>query len=485
MTFVSNLEPEVLWKYFDDILTIPRGSKNEAAAREYVLAKATSAGLSFSTDPAGNVVVRRPASPGLETVPGTILQCHLDMVNEKNSEVEHNFDTDPIRPVRDGAFLKADGTTLGSDNGLGMAACLAILEDSELCAGPLECLFTVDEETGLTGASALSEDFLTGVLLINLDSEEEGSIYIGCAGGSGQNLRLPLDKVPSSRQERALLIALRGYRGGHSGVDIHRQRGNAIQLLSRILNAASALSFGLAKISGGNMHNAIPREAQAVVTTGSDSAAALRLQIESEFAAVQAQYRPEEPGAELTVQDTEPPAQILTSESRDKVLRLLHILPHGVCAMSYDIPELVETSCNLALARTESSALTIHLSSRSSSSAALADLQLRIDSAAALAGADSERLEGYPGWQTDLSSVLLGHAQEVYRRQFGVDPAIKAIHAGLECGIIKEKYPHLEMISIGPQIEFPHSPDERVQIDSVGRFYCLVRELLTEIARGE
>ena len=484
MTFVSDLEPSLVWRHFDQILTIPRGSKKEDRARDYVVEVGKRCGLLPKVDRAGNVLIRKPPTTDPAAKDTVILQCHLDMVNEKNSDVRHDFDRDPIRPIRAEGYLTADGTTLGADNGIGIAMCLAILEEADLGHGPLECLFTVDEETGLTGAGALEPDWLSGRFLINLDSEEEGIVYIGCAGGSGQNLALPVTRqsVPASGWT-GLHLQVSGLKGGHSGTDIQLQRANAIQIAARLLHRASQQQgFALAALQGGNMRNAIPREAQADLAVEIGRVQALETALEEAFVRVRTQFRPAEPDMELVLKRVATPTSALTSDSAERVIRLLHGLPNGVIAMSYDIPDLVETSTNLATAELDEELCRIHLSSRSSSEIALQELQLRISAVAKLAGCDVETVEGYPGWQPDLKSPLLARVRETFQRVSGSEPSVKAIHAGLECGIIKQKYPELDMVSIGPQIEFPHSPDERVQIDSVGRVYELVKELLRVLA---
>lgn len=483
MSFVSELEPNVLWQHFDEILKIPRGSKNEAGAREYVIQVAQRCGLEYHTDKAGNLVVRKPARSGFEKSAGVVLQCHLDMVNEKNSDVRHDFFKDPIQPVRDGSYLKAAGTTLGSDNGIGVAASLAVLNGDTLKHGSLECLFTVDEETGLTGAANLDPSLLQGTRLINLDSEEEGTFYVGCAGGAGLNLSLPLTSTPAPSHSSMMQVKLHGLRGGHSGVDIHLQRGNAIQLLARTLYSVShQVSFQLADFSGGNMHNAIPREAFATIAVEQGREKDLENSLHPIFAAMQTEFRSADPDMKLTLSLADSDSAVLDPDTTKRVLRLLNALPHGVQAMSPDIPDLVETSANLATARTEGNVLLVHCSNRSSVESALQAIQQKIEAIARLAGAEVEWLEGYPGWRPDLDSSVLQTARRVYRRLFERDPQIKAIHAGLECGIIKEKYPEMDMVSVGPQIESPHSPDERVKIDSVEHFYRLLTGILEELA---
>jgi dipeptidase D len=479
VSFVATLEPRELWQHFDHILTIPRGSKNEDAIRRYVLSVADRKGLAHDTDAAGNVIVRKPGQTNAAVV---ILQGHLDMVNEKNSNVVHDFTKDAIQPQHAGEYLTATGTTLGSDNGIGVAAMLALMESTSVAHGPLEFLFTIDEETGLTGAAEVDATLLTGRRLINLDSEEENTVTVGCAGGASSTLRLPLQTQPTG-SAAALTVRLHGLRGGHSGIDIHLQRGNALKLLVRMLHAAHLSSpLRIADLVGGNMHNAIPREASAVVVIDA-KVNDVREALQAEFSGVRAEYASADPDMELVVQDAELPGTVWTAETTSTALALLEALPHGVLAMSLDIPGLVETSTNAATARVAEGRLIMLMSNRSSVASALRAVRRRIRAIAQLAGADVQEATGYPGWKPDLSSQLLQVVREVHKQTLGSDPEIKAVHAGLECGIIGEKIVGMDMISFGPQIEFPHSPNERVHIESVARFYRLLIATLERLAR--
>lgn len=481
MTFVADLEPNSLWSHFDEILTIPRGSREEDQMRAFVVAAAEQNGLEHRVDDTGNVVVKKPGSAGKERAPATILQAHLDMVNEKNSDVDFDFSKDAIQPVLDGEYLTAKGTTLGSDNGIGVAAMLAIMEASDLVHGPLELLFTIDEETGLTGAMGLDASLLSGKQLINLDSEEEGTLTVGCAGGADSDVALPLDTTSAPSGATAHTVRLAGLAGGHSGVDIHLQRGNAVQLLARMLDAA-ALPGLLASIEGGNKHNAIPREAWATVVIADGAAGGFFTRLDAELERVRAEFSVPEPGMEMSVDEVAVPATVWTAHATTRVLQLLVALPHGVVSMSYDIPGLVETSTNLAAVKPADGTLKVLMSSRSSVASALDWIRQKIVAVGKLAGADVEHHDGYPGWKPDLDSRLLGVVRSVHTRVLGSDPHVEAIHAGLECGLIGEMVPGMDMISIGPQIEFPHSPSERVKVDSVGRFYDLLTETLKELA---
>jgi len=483
MTFVSDFEPKALWQHFDEILTIPRGSKEENRIRQYVVDVAERNGLSYDVDGAGNVVVRKPASPGRESAEATILQGHLDMVNEKNSDVDHDFSRDAIKPALDGEYLTASGTTLGADNGIGVAAMLAVAESKDLAHGPVELLFTIDEETGLTGAAELEGSLLKGRRLLNLDSEEEGELCVGCSGGADSTLTLPLESSGIPSGSMAVQIKIHGLKGGHSGIDIQLQRGNAVKLLARALYAISSrVAFRLVGIEGGNKHNAIPREAFATAVLPATEKAQFTKSLDEEFAAIFDEFRPAEPEMQIEVTDLAAPTEAWDDATTEKVLQLITALPHGVLAMSYDIPDLVETSTNLATVVMKDGELVIGLSSRSSIDTALRALRQSIRATAALAGAGVEEGNGYPGWKPNLQSPILAVLKQVHVDKLGKEPEIKAIHAGLECGIIGEKVPGMDMISFGPQIEFPHSPDERVKVDSVGTFYDLLATTLERLA---
>ena len=483
MSFVRDLEPRSLWAHFDRILEIPRGSKEEDAMRAYVLEVAEGTGLEHQVDDAGNVVVRKPGSAGHEDGPITILQSHLDMVNEKNADVDHDFSKDPIEPRRDGDWLTARGTTLGADNGIGVAAMLAVMEADDVVHGPLELLFTIDEESGLTGAAQLDGSMLQGRQLLNLDTEEEDAVTVGCAGGGDSHLSLKVTRTDPPADARAVALSLRGLKGGHSGIDIPLQRGNAVRLLARILDAgARGSSFHLADFAGGDKHNAIPREARALVVLPAEEVESFRKRAQDEFTAVQDAFAAAEGGMRFTAETGEVPEAVLDRASSWAALHLIHALPHGVASMSYDIPDLVETSTNLAKAALDFDRLEILTSTRSSVASELEALRARIRATAHLAGADVEEAAPYPGWKPDLDSHVLHVLKETFEEERGEPPHVEAVHAGLETGIIGEKVPGMDMVSFGPQIEFPHSPDEKVLIPSVGRFYRLLVRTLEKLA---
>lgn len=480
MTFVSDLKPRSVWQHFDQILTIPRGSKNEEGMRKYVISIADKNGLSCRVDEAGNVLVRKPAAPGREKVAPLILQAHLDMVNEKSADVEHDFEKDPLIPRREGDLLKASGTTLGADNGIGVATQLAILENPDIEHGPLELLFTVDEETGLTGAAQLQPDFLKGKRLINLDSEEEGAIYVGCAGGAGVTLELNFETEPSPAESHTLELKVAGLRGGHSGVDIQLQRANAIKILARAL-AQTDVPFQLAHLSGGNKRNAIPREARATLTLQKSQQSVFKRSLEACLKAAADEFGAADPELSWSFSEQPLPPSVLKAAASRQVADLLNGLPHGVEVMSYEIPELVETSENLATVQLEKGKLSIHVSCRSSVASALQAVSGSIISIGHLVGAHIRVDDTYPGWQPNLESPLLALARQIFEEKLGRPAEVKAVHAGLECGLIGETYPDMDMISIGPHIQDPHSPNESVRIPTVSSFWELLITLLERV----
>jgi len=481
---LSGLEPKALWAHFEKFLAIPHTSGNEKGMAEYLLAFAESHGLKADRDEAGNVVVRIPASKGKEKAPVVVLQGHMDMVGDKNADVQHDFDKDPIKPRRDGDWIKASGTTLGADNGIGLAAALALAEAKDVVHGPLEILATVDEEVGLTGAGKIKPGFLSGQVMLNLDSEKLGEVTIGCAGGGDSTLTLPLETLDIPAGTRAFTLKVFGLRGGHSGIDIHEQRGNAIKILARLLTAICAQHpCHIVSLSGGNKRNAIPREAFAevmVLETAVDEAKGF---LQDEIARIALELGGREKGLAASLEPSDGGhSRVLAVKSQTVLLDLLSALPHGVEKMSYDIAGLVETSNNLATISTDNGSAVIGTSTRSSISSALHALRGRIAACARLAGAETVENTPYPGWKPNLDSKVLKVFKKVHKDVFGKEPETIAIHAGLECGIIGEKFPGMDMISFGPTIENPHSPDERVNVPSVGQFWKLLSALLGELA---
>jgi len=479
---IQNLEPRHLWNHFDRIRSIPRPSRHEEKIRAHLLAWAKERGFATRVDQAGNMVVTVPATKGHEKAPVLVLQAHMDMVCEKNADVSFDFAHDAIQLERDGDWLKAKGTTLGADNGIGLAAALAVADDDTVVHGPLELLITMDEETGLTGAAQLDPSLVGGRRMLNLDSEELYAIYIGCSGGGNSVFTLPVEGEAPARGARTVEIAVTGLKGGHSGMEIQMQRGNAIRLLARILRAVGG-EIRIDKIDGGNAHNAIPREARAVITLPASGVDALRSAVEEQSGAIKEELAVSDAGVAIAVNDVSAtPARVMTADSTRRVIGMLASLPHGVDAMSLDVPGLVETSSNLAAVKTEGDSVTVLMSVRSSIRSSLIALRDRAQAAAELAGASVEHKDPYPGWKPNLKSEVLGKAKRVHKDQLGREPHLTAIHAGLECGVIGEKYPGMDMISFGPTIEGPHSPDERVNIPSVETFWKFLSALVTELA---
>ena len=482
MSVIDNLEPKLLWKEFEEISKIPRCSKHEEKIREYLLDFAKQYGLKSKTDKTGNVVISKPASSGMEGKPTVILQSHMDMVCEKNSDVDHDFTKDPIKFKLNGDILTADGTTLGADDGIGVATTLAILEDNTLKHGPIEGLFTVDEETGLTGAFALESDMLTGKIMLNIDSEDFGVVTVGCAGGGDSKIKLPLKTQPITGDMENILIKISGLRGGHSGVDAHEQRGNAIKLLARMLwKTSQNYDFYLADIKGGDKHNAIPREAYAKVSIDKADKNKFISDLKSEEKDILGEIKPIDPNFKMDVEDIEKPDKVLDKNSQNNLLNLLHGLPHGVDKMSYDISGLVETSTNLATVILDGNNAIMGLSSRSSIASALQDFRDRIHAIANLSGATVSEETPYPGWKPNLDSNLLKLSKKIFKDMYGKDPTVEAIHAGLECGIIGEKFPGMDMISIGPTIKYPHSPEEQVHVSTVDKFYDFTLKIIESV----
>jgi dipeptidase D len=482
MSVIDNIEPKLVWKHFDEIRKIPRCSKHEEKIREYVIDFAKNQNLEYKTDKIGNVVIIKPASSGLEKKPIVVLQGHMDMVCEKNSDVEFDFSKDSIKLKLEGDHLTADGTTLGADNGIGMAMSLAILEDDSLKIGQIEALFTVDEETGLTGAFAMESDMIKGKILLNLDSEDFGVITVGCAGGGDSKIKVPYKTQQVGDDMDSISIKISGLRGGHSGVDIHEQRGNAVKLLTRMLwKVSNDYDFLIAEINGGDKHNAIPREAYANVSVKKSDKSKFIEVIKNEGKIILKEIKPIDPNFNVDIEDISKASTTLTKDSQIKLLNLLHGLPHGIDKMSYDIPDLVETSTNLASIKLNEENALIHLSTRSSINSSLQDLRDRIHAIADLSDANVSEDEPYPGWKPDLDSKILKLSKKIFKDMYGKEPKVEAIHAGLECGIIGEKFPGMDMISIGPTLKYPHSPEEQLHVSTVDKTYKYVIEILKEV----
>jgi dipeptidase D len=484
MSFILDMEPKLVWKHFDEIRKIPRCSKHEEKIRKYVVDFALSKGLEHKVDPAGNVVIRKPGTKGMEHRPIVVLQGHMDMVCEKNSDKVHDFSKDPITLKRDGDWLTADGTTLGADNGIGIAMGLAVLEQDGAAHGPLEVLCTVDEETGLTGAFALPEDMVKGRIMLNIDSEEMGEIFVGCAGGGDSVITMKVRAKKRPKGYDMLDIKVAGLRGGHSGVDIHEQRGNAIKVLARAVHEATAGNkYYIGDIKGGNLRNAIPREAFVTLGVKDKLKENVIEGLKASVAAIREEIKAIDKDLYIEVEEVKKKGskKVLNSATSRKVIDLLVALPHGVQAMSFDMPGLVETSCNLAVVGLDRKGLRIQMSSRSSIKSALNSMREWITTVAGMAGATVENPPAYPGWKPNLGSNILKLARTVFKEVTGKEPALKAIHAGLETGIIGEKFPGMDMISIGPDLKYPHSPEERIHMGTVGDLYKVLLRLLEKV----
>jgi len=483
---VADLEPRIVWGHFDQIRRIPRCSGREAAVRRHLVEMAAARGWTSREDHAGNVVLTIPATDGYENTPGVVMQGHLDMVCEKNSDVAHDFATQGIDAYVDGDRVRARGTSLGADNGIGLALGLAIGDDPDAVHGPLEILATVEEETGLTGAATLEAGLLSGRILLNLDSEDEGEFYVGCAGGGDQAGLFRPERVAVPAGSEAWEIRVGGLLGGHSGLDIALGRGNAILVLARLLSrlCADELITGVDTLSGGSKHNAIPREARAIVRVASGGRAALEEALTAHRAAEADTLGDADPGLVIQLVEASGHERTIAPAAAAKLLWTLLDLPHGVVAMSPDIEGLVQTSNNVAILSDENDAVRIYTSSRSSVAAELEELRDRICARMDQAGADIVKDEAYPGWQPNLDSPILARCKNVYAKLFDKDAPIKAIHAGLECGIIGERVPGMDMISFGPDIRHPHSPDEYVEVPSVERTWRFLRALVRDIAES-
>ncbi len=478
---VAELDPKELWKHFDALTRIPRPSTKEAAAREYVLGIAKRHGLEITGDKVGNVVIRKPAHAGRERAIPALLQGHLDMVCEKNEGVAHNFDTDPIQVLRDGDWLKAKDTTLGADNGVGVAASLAVMESDNVKHGPLEFVFTIDEETGLTGAAEFPGGLLQSKYFLNLDNEEKGTICIGCSGGLNTMARRKVKMKPAT-QNAGWRLKVSGLKGGHSGVDIHQGRGNALRILGRFLQSAmEKLPVEVADITGGSARNAIPREAFAVVALDKPKEKDFRAMAE----AAQSEWKSDlggfDPGVQITVEKAEKPSQVLDHEDAKKTAELLASMPHGVLAMSPDIAGLVQTSTNLATIARKDGYIEIGTSQRSAIESSKLAAARMVKTVCELAGFEVASSGGYPGWKPEPQSEIIQKLQKVHEQVFGAPAKLIAMHAGLECGVIGEKYPGMQMASFGPTIVDPHSPHERVEISSVQGFWRYLVAVLEAI----
>ncbi|MFC1732759.1 aminoacyl-histidine dipeptidase [candidate division KSB1 bacterium] len=479
---LSGLKPESLWKHFEGICSVPHPSKKEEKIREFVKNFGESLGLETIIDEIGNVIIKKPATPGMENKKGVILQGHIDMVPQKNSDTAHDFDKDPIQAYIDGEWVKAKGTTLGSDNGIGVAAAMAILESTDIAHPPVEALFTIDEETGMTGANELKSGILSGDILINMDSEDEGELYIGCAGGVNTNMEYIYseDKVPEGMA--AYKISVTGLKGGHSGLDIHLGRGNANLIINKLMMLASE-KFGLrlADIDGGSLRNAIPREAFATVVVKQANENNFKSFVNDFYEEQKVIYKQADPGLNIKVEPIATPANLINESTQKNLFKAVDSCPNGVISMDPNMPDVVQTSTNLAVIKSENGIIEIATLQRSAVDADRDAIAKKIADNFTVNGAKAEFSGRYPGWKPNVDSPILQTMKDVYNNNFGKVPEVKVIHAGLECGILGDKYPHWDMISFGPTIRNPHSPDEMVNIKTVEKFFDFLVETLKNI----
>ncbi|MBN2432771.1 MAG: aminoacyl-histidine dipeptidase [Acidobacteria bacterium] len=480
----SGLEPAALWSHFEDLCDIPRPSKLEGRAIEHVRNFGERLGLFTQVDDVGNVLIRKPATPGMEDRQGVILQGHLDMVPQKNADTDHDFETDPIQAYVDGDWVTARGTTLGADNGIGVAAAMAVLEADNLPHGPVEALFTIDEETGMTGAFGLQPGWLEGDILLNMDSEDEGELYIGCAGGMNTNARLAYDQVQVPAGTVAFRVSVTGLKGGHSGLDINLGRGNSIKIMNRFLwQASEDYGLRLATLDAGSLRNAIPREAFARVVLPAAKVDAFTSFVTEFAATVRRELSVTEPDLRIQAEPGDVPAAVMDEATQQQLLRALSGCPHGVLGICADMPEVVETSTNLAIATADNGIIELATLQRSSVDSLIEEAGRSVRAVFELAGAEVEHTGKYPGWKPNLQSPILNTMKQVYHDHFGKEPEVKVIHAGLECGLLGGVYPNLDMISFGPTIRHPHSPDEKVNIDTVRKFWEFLVATLAGVPR--
>lgn len=483
MEVFKGLEPQALWAYFGEICQVPRPSRKEEKIGAYLMEFAKKHGLEAKMDEAGNVLIKKPAAKGCENIPTVVLQSHMDMVCEKNSDTEHDFDKDPIEPYIDGEWVKARGTTLGADDGIGMAAAMAVLTANDIKHGAVECLFTVDEETGLTGAFALKPGFFEGKILLNLDSEDEGEMFVGCAGGIDTVVNMSYKKVVVERGKFAVKITVKGLQGGHSGDDINKGRGNAIKILNRFLwELNDKYGIEVALFGGGNLRNAIAREANAVIVFDEKHKEQVRVDFNLYAVEMEEVWKITEPGLLMDLESAELPEEALSPVDTARLLNALYACPHGVFAMSYRMPGMVETSTNLAAVKfVENDNILITTSQRSDIDSEKMNMAHMVASVFRLAGADVTHGEGYPGWAPNPDSAVLKVVVASYKKLFGKEPVVRSIHAGLECGLFLEKYPGMDMISFGPTLRGVHSPDEKVNIKTVGMWWAHLVDILENL----
>jgi len=478
---LNKIEPKLLWKYFFEISVIPRQSKHETRLIGYLIDFAKKRDLKYKKDSAGNVVIIKNPSKGKEKSKTVVLQSHIDMVCEKNEGTVHDFLKDPLNLYEEDGFIKAKGTTLGADDGIGVAASLAVLDSNDIIHGPVECLFTVDEETGLTGANALESGFIKGNILLNLDSEEEGAVYIGCAGGKTTSLSKAIKTIPNDKN-MSFRVSVEGLKGGHSGLAINKGHGNALILLARFLwNLNEKINFSITDFNGGEKHNAIPREAYAVINFNEEELPIFETKVSKYTEIFKQEFKKIDDNVIIRKKKVQTEKYALNEEEKNRLINMVYSFPHGVYSMSAEIEGLVQTSTNLASVSIQKDGIQILTSQRSSLESSIHDIAGKVIAHALLSNFDYLSKDPYPAWTPDPDSQLLKKAVEVHKKLFSKEPDIKAVHAGLECGIIGKKYPGIDMISFGPDVYGAHSPDERVKIASVANFWAFLKNLIEEL----
>jgi len=482
MSDIRKLEPKPLWNYFHEITQIPHPSRKEKKIIEFMKEFGKKNNLETVVDKVGNVIIRKPATKGMEKRKCVIFQTHLDMVPQKNSDKKHDFEKDPIETIIDGDWVKANGTTLGSDNGIGVAATMAVLASKDIPHGPLEALFTIDEETGMTGVFGLKKGLLKGDILLNLDSEDEGELYVGCAGGIDISIRKSYGQEKSPQGMSAFKVVAKGLKGGHSGVDIALGRANSNKIMFRFLmQAESDFGIRVAEAAGGDLRNAIPRESYSVVLVPEIKTTEFKKFVKGYEKMYRAEFSDTEPDLSFTAQKADFPAKVMKQADQYRIIRALFVCPNGVQRMSQSVKGLVETSNNLAIVKCINGNLETYCLTRSSVDSSKESTAWKIAAVFHLIDAEVTLSGSYPGWKPNMNSPILKTMSDVYRKKFGKIPDIKAIHAGLECGLIGGVYPNLDMISFGPTIRYPHSPDEKVNIPSVKKFFDFLCETLKQI----
>ncbi len=477
---LEKLQPSEVWENFYKLTQVPRPSNHEEKARKFMLEWAKEHHVEAKKDKAGNIIMSKPAAKGMENRKGIILQAHLDMVPQKNEDVAHKFETDPIQAYVDGEWVKAKGTTLGADNGIGVASAMGILASDTIQHGPIEVLITATEETGMDGANGLKPGVLKGDILLNLDSETEGELYVGCAGGIDASVKFVYDEKDTPEDYVAYRIAVKNLKGGHSGMDINLGRGNSNKILSRFIKTyAGSLKMRIASIEGGSLRNAIPRESFATIALPKNKIEALENVVKEAEAIYRAEIIEKDPELSLSIEKTKLPKKVMSPGFQKKFVNALIACPNGPVRMIDSMPDTVETSNNMAIVKAGKGEAVVYTMVRSSVESAKEALMQNIEAVFELAGADTiEFLGDYPGWNPNPSSPILSEMRTIYKKMFGKMPGIKAVHAGLECGILGANYPHWDMISFGPTIKHPHSPDEKVSIESVKKFWDFLLEIL-------